>query len=154
MIGEMRDLETIEAALTIAETGHLVFGTLHTNSAVQTVSRLINVFPANRQDQVRTLLSFVLKGVIAQQLIQNSFNTGRSLAMEVLIPNMAVSNLIRENKIHQIYSQMQVGQDQTGMMTMNQSLAKLVKSGMISQQAAVEHSNDKEELKKMLGIQR
>ncbi|MBP9673945.1 MAG: type IV pilus twitching motility protein PilT [Bacteriovoracaceae bacterium] len=152
MVGEMRDLETIEAALTVAETGHLVFGTLHTNSAIQTINRIISVFPAEQQAQVRTVLSFVLQGVIAQQLIPKSFGGGRAIALEVLIVTPAIRNLIRENKIHQIYSQMQVGQENTGMITMNQSLAKLVKTGIIDKETVLAYSSEPEELAKMLGI--
>ena len=129
LIGELRDKETIEAALEIAETGHLVFGTLHTNSCVQTINRLVNVFPSDQQDQIRTLLSFVLQGVVAQQLIPRTFGKGRVASVEVLVPTPAIRNLIREDKIHQIYSQMQIGQDKTGMITMNQSLKGFVEKG-------------------------
>ena len=153
LIGEMRDPETIESALTIAETGHLVFGTLHTNSAVQTINRIINVFPASQQDQIRTLLSFVLKGVVSQQLLPKSNEPGRVCALEVLRPNPAIANLIREDKIHQIYSQIQVGQDQSGMMTMNQSLEELVNKKVITRDTAMEYSTMPEELAGKLGIQ-
>lgn len=146
LIGELRDLQTIESALKIAETGHLVFATLHTNSAVQTINRLINVFPAHQQEQIRNLLSFVLRGIISQQLIPKSFSGGRCLGLEVLYPNHAIKNLIRENKVHQIYSQMQIGQDTSGMMTMNQSLKELFQTGMISQDVAIAHSPFPEEL--------
>ncbi len=152
LVGEMRDMETIEAALTIAETGHLVFGTLHTNSAVQTINRLINVFPSHQQDQVRTLLSFVLQGVIAQQLLPKSFEPGRVLAMEILRPTSAIRNLIREDKIHQLYSQMQVGQDKTGMVTMNQSIKKSYDRGLIDVDTAMAYSNNPEELGAQLGV--
>ncbi len=152
LIGEMRDQETIEAALTIAETGHLVFGTLHTNSCVQTINRIINVFPSGDQDRVRTLLSFVLKGVVAQQLIPKSFDTGRVLALEILIPTTAIRNLIRESKLHQVYSQMQIGQETTGMITMNQTLEKHVAQGMISAEAAMERTTEVEELAQKLGV--
>lgn len=152
LVGELRDAETIEAALTIAETGHLVFGTLHTNSAVQTINRVINVFPADQQDQVRVLLSFVLQGVVSQQLIPKSFEPGRVVAMEVLVPTPAIRNLIREDKIHQIYSSMQIGQDQTGMMTMNQSLKKHVDAGTIDSDTAMSYSTNPEELAKALGL--
>ncbi len=152
LIGEMRDIETIEAALTIAETGHLVFGTLHTNSCVQTINRVINVFPAHQQDQVRTLLSFVLQGVVAQQLLPKSFSPGRVLGMEILRPTPGIRNLIREDKIHQIYSQMQIGQDKTGMITMNQSLARSVERGIISTETAMSYTTVPEELASMLGI--
>jgi twitching motility protein PilT len=152
LVGELRDSETIEAALTIAETGHLVFGTLHTNSCVQTINRIINVFPSDRHSQVRTLLSFVLQGIVAQQLIPKSFEPGRVLGMEILIPNTAIRNLIREDKIHQVYSQMQVGQEKSGMTTMNQSLRKSVESGLIDTETAMNYTTVQEELVKMLGM--
>lgn len=149
LIGELRDQETIEAALTIAETGHLVFGTLHTNSTVQTINRIINVFPADKQDQIRSLLSFVLQGVVAQQL-SPKVGGGRQLIQEILVPNMAIRNLIRENKIHQIYSQMQIGQDKSGMCTMNQCLINLLDKGLINKETAIEYSNYPEEMTKLL----
>lgn len=152
LVGELRDPETIEAALTIAETGHLVFGTLHTNSTVQTINRIVNVFPAYQQSQIRTLLSFVLQGVIAQQLIPKSFEPGRVCAMEVMRCTPAIRNLIREDKIHQVYSQMQIGQDKTGMMTMNQSLRRFVDAGTIEPDTAMAYSTAAEELAKQLGI--
>ncbi|MBT3583317.1 MAG: type IV pilus twitching motility protein PilT [Halobacteriovoraceae bacterium] len=152
LVGELRDVETIESALTVAETGHLVFGTLHTNSAVQTINRIINVFSSDQQDQVRTLLSFVLQGVVAQQLIPKSFEPGRVLAMEILIPTPGIRNLIREDKIHQLYSQMQIGQDKTGMVTMNQSLKRHVDSGLIDADTAISYSPVPEEIAKQLGI--
>ena len=152
LVGELRDVETIEAALTIAETGHLVFGTLHTNSTVQTINRVINVFPAHQQDQIRTLMSFVLQGVIAQQLLPKSFTAGRVCVQEILRPTPAIRNLIREDKIHQIYSQMQIGQENTGMVTMNQSIKKSVDSGLIDNDTAMSYSTAPEELAKMLGI--
>jgi twitching motility protein PilT len=152
LIGELRDVETIEAALTIAETGHLVFGSLHTNSCVQTINRIVNVFPAFQQPQIRTLLSFVLQGVVAQQLIPKSFNPGRVLAMEILMPTPAIRNLIREDKLHQIYSQMQMGQDKTGMVTMNQVLFKHVQAGNIDAATAMAHTTVPEELSQMLGL--
>ncbi len=154
LVGELRDMETIEAALTIAETGHLVFGTLHTNSTVQTINRIINVFPSHQQTQVRTLLSFVLQGVVAQQLIPKTFGSGRVLGMEILIPTPAIRNLIREDKTHQVYSQMQVGQDDSGMTTMNQSLKKSVDAGLIDADTAMTYSTMQEELAQMLGIKR
>ena len=150
LVGEMRDAETMEAALTIAETGHLVFGTLHTNSCVQTITRLVNSFPAAQQQQVRVMLSFVLQGVVSQQLIPRSDGVGRAIALEMLIPNTAVRNLIREGKIHQIYSQMQIGQGSSGMITMNQSLMQLVMDGAITASDARQRSTDLEELKGML----
>jgi twitching motility protein PilT len=152
LIGELRDVETIEAALTIAETGHLVFGTLHTNSCVQTINRIVNVFPAHQQSQIRTLLSFVLQGIVSQQLIAKSFEKGRVAAMEILVPTAGIRNLIREDKLHQVYSQMQIGQDKTGMITMNQSLKKLVETGSISAEVAMGYSNAPDELATQLGM--
>jgi twitching motility protein PilT len=150
LVGEMRDLETIEAALTIAETGHLVFATLHTNSAVSTLNRIIDVFPPHQQDQVRNKLSFVLQGVITQQLLPRMGAPGRCLAMEILIPNAAIRNLIRENKVHQIYGQMQVGQDKHGMLTLNQSLMNLYLRRFISLEQALLQSGEPDELKGMI----
>jgi len=150
LVGELRDVETIEMALTMAETGHLVFATLHTNSAVQSINRIINVFPPHQQPQVRQLLSFTLEGILSQQLISRSFEPGRVMACEVLIPNAAIRNLIREEKVHQIYSAMQSGQDESAMCTMNQHLASLVRSGVLSRADALEHSMIPEELVKML----
>lgn len=152
LVGELRDQETIEAALTIAETGHLVFGTLHTNSCVQTINRVINVFPAHQQIQIRTLMSFVLQGIVSQQLIAKSYEKGRVAAMEILMPTPGIRNLIREDKLHQIYSQMQIGQDKSGMVTMNQSLKKHVDSGAITAEVAMGYSNAPEELATQLGL--
>ncbi len=152
LVGELRDMETIEAALTIAETGHLVFGTLHTNSCVQTINRVINVFPAHQQIQIRTLMSFVLQGIVSQQLIAKSYEKGRVAAMEILTPTPGIRNLIREDKLHQVYSQMQIGQDKTGMVTMNQSLKKHVETGAISAEVALSYSTAPEELATQLGI--
>lgn len=152
LVGELRDAETIEAALTIAETGHLVFGTLHTNSAVQTINRIINVFPSDQQGQIRTLLSFVLQGVVSQQLLPKTYEPGRVLAMEVMVPTPAIRNLIREDKIHQIYSAMQTGQESSGMMTMNQSLKKHVDKGLIDNDTAISYSTNPEELRSVLGV--
>lgn len=149
MVGEMRDLETISAALTIAETGHLVLTTLHTNTAMQAVERIIDVFPAHQQDQVRVQLSFTLQGVLSQQLLPK-IDGGRCLALEILLPNPAIRNLIRENKAHQLYSQMQMGQAGTGMQTMNQSLSGLIKKGWIAKEEALRRSPDPEELVKLL----
>ncbi len=149
LVGEMRDLETIEMALMAAETGHLVFATVHTNSAVATISRLVNVFPSHQQPQIRQLLAATLQGVMTQQLIPNSGKSGRSLAMELMIPNMAIRNLIREDKMHQIYGVMQSGQTGSGMMTMNQSLAELVRKGMLTKQDAMGYSLLPDELGKM-----
>ncbi len=150
LIGEMRDLETIEAALTTAETGHLAFATLHTNSAAQTINRVIDVFPPYQQSQVRAQLSFVLEGVICQQLCPKANGNGRALAMEIMVPNAAIRNLIREDKIHQIYSQMQIGQEQHGMMTLNQSLAALFMSQQITLEEAMGRSSDVDELRAMI----
>ncbi len=155
LVGEMRDLETIEATLTIAETGHLVFATLHTNSAVQSINRVIDVFPPHQQSQIRAQLSFVLEGVMSQLLLPKAAGAGRALALEVLIPNAAVRNLIREDKVHQIYSQMQLGQGKHGMQTMNQSLFSLLSRRLVSLDEAMGHSSDPEELKTMIeGINR
>src|SRR5213082_1457865 len=137
LIGEMRDLETVEAALRIAETGHLTFGTLHTNSAASTINRVIDVFPAHQQSQIRAQLSLVLEGVICQSLLPRIGGQGRVCAMEILIPNPAVRNLIREDKIHQIYSSMQSGQEKFGMQTFNQALATLYFQKQISLETAV-----------------
>ncbi|MCD6281005.1 MAG: type IV pilus twitching motility protein PilT [Deltaproteobacteria bacterium] len=149
-IGEMRDLETMQAALTTAETGHLVFATLHTNSAVQTINRVIDAFPSHQQSQVRAQLAFVLEAVIAQQLIPKLDGTGRALAVEFMISTPAIRNLIREDKIHQIYSQMQVGQSKHGMQTMNQSLLSLFLRKQISLDDALGWSSDPEELRQMI----
>ena len=150
LVGEMRDLETIEATLTIAETGHLVFATLHTNSAVQSINRVIDVFPPHQQAQIRAQLSFVLEGVMSQLLLPRAGGAGRALALEVLMPNPAVRNLIREDKVHQIYSQMQIGQGKHGMQTMNQSLFSLLARRHITLEEAMGHSPDQEELRAML----
>ncbi|MCL5965737.1 MAG: type IV pilus twitching motility protein PilT [Deltaproteobacteria bacterium] len=150
LIGEMRDLETIEAALTVAETGHLVFATLHTNSCVQTINRILDVFPPYQQPQVRAQLSFVLEGVISQILLPRASGSGRSLALEVMVPNAAIRNLIREEKIHQIYSQMQVGQAKFGMQTMNQSLLALYLRREITLDDAIGRSSDPDEFRNLL----
>src|SRR5512136_694088 len=150
LVGELRDLETIEAALIVAETGHLCFATLHTNSCVQTINRIIDVFPPYQQTQVRTQLSFVLEAVLSQTLIPRVGGTGRVLALEVMVPNPAIRNLIREDKIHQIYSQMQVGQEKFGMQTMNQSLISLVSRRLISLEDALGRSSDPDEFKQMM----
>lgn len=150
LVGEMRDLETIEAALTIAETGHLVFATLHTNSCVQTINRIVDVFPPYQQSQVRAQLSFVLEGVMSQTLIPRADGSGRVLSLEVMVPNAAIRNLIREDKVHQIYSQMQVGQEKFGMQTMNQSLFNLYQRRQITLDDAIGRSQDPEELRQML----
>jgi len=142
LIGEMRDQETIEAAMNISETGHLVFATLHTNGAVQSINRIVDSFSAHQQDQVRAQLSFVLEGVITQMLVPRSDGPGRVVVCEVLIPNMAIRNLIRENKIHQIYGMMQSGQGQSGMQTMNQSLYAFFANGLITVEEALGRSSD------------
>lgn len=150
LIGELRDLETIEAALAVAETGHLAFATLHTNSAVQTINRIIDVFPSHQQPQVRAQLSFVLEGVLSQALLPRASGRGRVLALEVMIPNPAIRNLIRDDKVHQIYSQMQIGQDKFGMQTMNQSLAELCMKRLITTEEAMRRSDDQDELRSLL----
>lgn len=150
LIGEMRDLETIEAALTIAETGHLVFATLHTNNAVQSINRVIDVFPPHQQPQIRAQMSFVLEGVISQLLLPRHGAPGRVLALEVMVPNAAIRNLIREDKLHQVYSQMQVGQGKHGMQTLNQSLYSLYARRLISLEEAIGRSTEPDELRGML----
>lgn len=150
LVGEMRDIETIEAALTISETGHLVFATLHTSSAVSTINRIIDVFPPHQQDQVRAKLSFVLQGVLCQQLLPKVGQPGRALAVEVLVPNPAIRNLIREGKVHQIYGQMQIGQDKFGMQTLNQCLFALYAKRQISLEEALNRSSEVDELKRMI----
>jgi twitching motility protein PilT len=149
LVGELRDLETIEAALTIAETGHLTFGTLHTNGCVSTINRVIDVFPSYQQPQIRAQMSFVLEGVLSQSLIPKS-GGGRALVLEVMVPTPAIRNLIREDKIHQIYSQMQLGQTKFGMQTANQSLISLIQKRWVSPEMAMEYSSDPEELKNMI----
>jgi twitching motility protein PilT len=150
LIGEMRDLETIEAALTIAETGHLTFATLHTNSAVQTINRIIDVFPAHQQPQIRAQLSFVLEGVLCQTLLPRADGQGRVLSLEVMIPNPAIRNLIREDKVHQIYSVMQAGQEKSGMQTMNQALLDHFLKRTITKELALGSSSNSEELSQMM----
>ncbi len=150
LLGELRDIETIEAALTIAETGHLCFATLHTNSCVQSINRIVDVFPTNQQTQVRTQLSFVLEGVLSQTLIPRMSGRGRILALEIMVPNAAIRNLIREDKVHQIYSQMQMGQEKYGMQTLNQSLFTLYYKKIISLDDAMSRSADPEEFKQMI----
>ncbi len=151
LVGELRDLETVASSLTVAETGHLTLATLHTNSCAQTINRVIDIFPSHQQPQIRSQLSFVLQAVISQQLIPHRSGHGRVLALELMVPNAAIRNLIREDKIHQIYSQMQVGQTRFSMQTMNQSLATLYQGGKISLDDAFSKSNDLMELKQMLG---
>lgn len=149
LVGEMRDEETTEAAMTLGETGHLTFGTLHTNSAVQTINRVIDMFPAHRHPQVRTQLSFVLVGVLTQSLLPK-VGGGRALAVEVMVPNDAIRALVRDGKLHQIYSQMQIGQGKNGMQTFNQSLADLVQRGLVTSDTALSRSSDPDELNQML----
>ena len=150
LIGEVRDSITMEALLKIAETGHVAFATLHTNNAVQTILRILDFFPPAQHNMIRTQLSFVLKGVISQQLVPRASGRGRALASEVLIPTPAIRNLIRENKMHQIYSQMQLGQGQTGMQTLNQSLFELIKRKIVSIEEGLMRSYDSDELSHML----
>jgi twitching motility protein PilT len=147
LVGELRDLETIESALTIAETGHLTFATLHTSSCVQTINRIIDVFPAHQQPQIRAQLSLVLEGVLCQALIPKASGKGRALGLEVMVPNPAIRNLIREDKVHQIYSTMQTGQLKFGMQTFNQSLSELVLKGDITQDMAISYSSNADELR-------
>jgi len=151
MIGEMRDLETIEAALTLSETGHLTFATLHTSDAVQTINRIVDVFPDYQQQQIRTMLSFSLQGVFCQQLVASSSAKGRALCCEVLLANSAVKALVRDDKAHQIYSVIQTNQ-KSGMVTMNQSLANLYNSNQISYEDAICHTTEPEELDRMLKL--
>ncbi len=150
LIGEMRDLETVESALRIAETGHLTLATLHTNSAATTITRIVDIFPSNQQPQIRAQLSMVLEGIMCQSLIPRANGSGRSMAMEILIPNPAIRNLIREDKIHQIYSSMQTGQEKFGMQTFNQSLAHLVLTKQITQVDAEAKSSNVEELQELI----
>jgi twitching motility protein PilT len=150
LIGEMRDLETIESALRIAETGHLTFGTLHTNSASSTINRIIDVFPAHQQPQIRAQLSLVLEGIMCQSLLPKADGKGRAMGMEILVPNAAVRNLIREDKIHQIYSSMQSGQDKFGMQTFNQALATLYHQKQITLEVAMARSSNVDELQEMI----
>lgn len=149
LIGEMRDPETIQAALTVAETGHLAFATLHTNDALQTINRIVDVFPSTQQDQVRTQLSFVLEGVVVQQLIPRSDGTGRVLGLEIMAPNPAIRALIRAEKIEQIPSMIEIGTGE-GMMTMNQSLYRLVRRGVITLDMAMKRSPNPEGLQRLL----
>ena len=151
LVGEMRDLETFAAALTIAETGHLTLATLHTNSCAQTINRIIDVFPTSQQSQVRAQLSLVLEGVLSQQLIPTADGRGRVLALEIMVTTPAIRNLIREEKIHQIYSAMQAGQ-KFGMQTMNQSLIELVQKRHISREEALNRTMLPEELSQLVAV--
>lgn len=137
LIGEIRDLETMGAALSVSETGHLALATLHTNSAIETINRIIDMFPTSQQNQVRAQLSFVLQGIVAQTLIPKKHGGGRVIACEIMVPNAAIRNLIREEKLQQIYSSMQSGQNESGMKTMTQDLARLVKNGVIDMEEAL-----------------
>jgi twitching motility protein PilT len=150
LIGEMRDLETVESALRIAETGHLTLATLHTNSAATTINRIVDIFPSNQQPQIRAQLSMVLEGILCQSLIPRAHGSGRCMAMEILIPTSAVRNLIREDKIHQIYSTMQTGQEKYGMQTFNQSLSHLVLTRQITMEDAINKSSNIEELQDLV----
>jgi twitching motility protein PilT len=150
LIGEMRDLETIEAALRIAETGHLTFATLHTNSAAQTINRIIDVFPAHQQGQIRTQLSLVLEGIVCQALLPRADGKGRVVSLEIMIPTPAIRNLIRDDKVHQIYSTMQTGQEKLGMQTMNQNLVTLCQKRLITIETAMTASSQKDELEQMI----
>jgi twitching motility protein PilT len=150
LIGEMRDLETVESALRIAETGHLTFATLHTNSASSTINRIIDQFPSHQQAQIRTQLSMVLEGIVCQSLLPKINGEGRVVAMEILVPTPGIRNLIREDKIHQIYSSMQTGQEKLGMQTMNQSLATLYFRRQITLDTAIGASSNREELQEMI----
>ena len=146
LVGEMRDLETVEATLRVAETGHLTFSTLHTNSAVESINRIVDIFPTQYQTQIRIMLSMSLEAVLTQALLPRADGKGRVLAMEVMIPNAAIRNLIRESKIHQIYSAMQMGQEKFGMQTFNQSLASLYFRGLITKETAMAVTSFPEEL--------
>jgi twitching motility protein PilT len=150
LVGEMRDLETIESALRIAETGHLTLATLHTNSAASTINRIIDVFPSDQQSQIRAQLSLVLEGIMCQALLPRAEGAGRVMALEILVPNAAIRNLIREDKVHQIYSMMQTGQDKYGMQTFNQALATLFHKRLISAETALQRSANTDELKEMM----
>jgi twitching motility protein PilT len=150
LIGEMRDLETVEAALRIAETGHLTFATLHTNSASSTINRVIDQFPAHQQAQIRTQLSLVIEGIVCQTLLPKASGDGRVVALEILVPTPGIRNLIREDKVHQIYSAMQTGQEKLGMQTMNQSLATLYFRRTITLDTAIGASSNREELQEMI----
>jgi twitching motility protein PilT len=150
LIGEMRDLETIESALRIAETGHLTIATLHTNSAASTINRIIDVFPSHQQSQVRVQLSMMLEGILCQALLPRADGRGRILAAEILIPNPAIRNLIREDKIHQVYSAMQLGQEKFGMQTFNQALYSLYSQRLITLETALSSSSNIDELQDMI----
>ena len=149
LIGEMRDLETVESALRIAETGHLTLATLHTNSTSQTINRIIDIFPAHQQSQIRTQLSLVVEGIVCQTLLPK-IGGGRVVALEIMVPTAGIRNLIREDKIHQIYSAMQTGQEKMGMQTMNQSLATLYQKRLITVETALMASSNRDELQDLI----
>lgn len=150
LIGEMRDLETTETALRIAETGHLTFSTLHTNSAVSSINRIIDIFPSHQQSQIRTQLSMVLEGIVTQALLPRANGQGRLMALEILVPNSAIRNLVREDKVHQVYSMMQTGQEKYGMQTFNQSLASLYLKKQITLELALSRSSNSDELQDLI----
>jgi twitching motility protein PilT len=154
LIGEVRDRETAASALLIADTGHLVLSTLHSNSAVETIHRMISLFPAEQQAQARHQLSAVLQGIACQQLIPRRNASGRIAAFEVLVANAAIRNLIREEKLHQVYSQLQVGKTAFGMQTMAQSLADLCTQGTISETEALAHAANPDDVRSLLGQRR
>jgi twitching motility protein PilT len=149
LIGEMRDLETVEAALRIAETGHLTLATLHTNSASQTINRIIDIFPAHQQSQIRTQLSLVIEGIVCQALLPK-VGGGRVVALEIMVPTAGIRNLVREDKVHQIYSAMQTGQEKMGMQTMNQSIATLYQKRLITMETAMMASSNRDELQDLI----
>ncbi len=150
LIGEMRDLETVESALKIAETGHLTFATLHTNSAAQTINRIIDIFPAGQQSQIRTQLSLVLEGIVCQALLPRADGQGRVVSLEILVPTSGIRALIRDDKVHQIYGAMQTGQEKAGMQTANQSLVSLYHKQLITLETATAASSLKDELHDMI----
>ncbi len=149
LIGEMRDPETIQAALTVAETGHLAFATLHTNDALQTINRIVDVFPSTQQEQIRTQLSFVLEGVVVQQLLPRADGLGRVLGLEIMVPNPAIRSLIRSEKLEQIPSMIEIGTSE-GMITMNQSLFRLARRGLITTEVAMTRSPNQEGLERLM----
>lgn len=150
LVGEIRDLETMTTTLRMAETGHLVFSTLHTNNTIQTISRVLDLFPLDQQTNIKSQLAFVLLGVLSQQLLPRADGHGRILSLEIMVATPAIKNLVREGKLHQIYSQMQMGQSKFNMQTMNQSLLKLVVDGVVTKEEAISRAYDLEEFKNML----
>ncbi len=149
LVGELRDLETMEAAMKLAETGHLTLATLHTNSAAQTVTRIVDAFPAHQQAQIRTQLSLVIEGIVCQSLLPKAAGKGRACALEILVATPAIRSLIRDDKVHQIYSSMQAGQEKYGMQTMNQALARLAQSHQITRETAMSATSNRDELQAM-----